>query len=230
MDFIRVLFEGADVEDPVERHESTGLRECRHFVTEDECLGAARDLADALEEKVSTDDMAKNSLYVCLSELAENVFFHANTPYGGFAAAQPFTKSKEIEVAIVDLGVGIAASLRQNPQYADLITDDLTAIKTAIRPTVTATPGRNSGYGLAFTRYLLQINHGRLIIRSGTGYLQDGVQPAGGVVDDMLPGTLVALRLRTDRPFDSSQAWDLLTRAIKDILGFAHDDRDTLDD
>lgn len=147
MDFVRVLFEGMEIQDPVERHEKTGLRECRHFVSEDECVVAARDLAEALEEKVSTDAVAKNSLYVCLSELTENVFFHADSENGGFAVAQPLTHSKEIEVAIVDLGVGIAASLRKNPQYASDATDDLEAIKMAIRPTVTATPARNSGYG-----------------------------------------------------------------------------------
>jgi anti-sigma regulatory factor (Ser/Thr protein kinase) len=218
MDFIRVLFEGVAVHDPVERHETTGLRECRHFLSEDECVVAARDLAEALEEKVSTDAMSKNSLYVCLSELTENVFFHAGTKHGGFAVAQPLTHSKEIEVAIVDLGVGIAASLRKNPQYAPDTTDDLMAIKTAIRPTVTATPGRNSGYGLAFTRYLLQINQGHLVVRSGNGYLQDGAHRVERVVADMLPGTLVALRLRTDLPFDSTRAWDLLSKAIERIL------------
>jgi len=223
MDFLRVLFEDAHVEDPVERHVSTGLRECRHFTTEDECLQAARDLAEAVEEKVSPDEMAKNSLYVCLSELAENVFFHAATPYGGFAAAQPFARSKEIEVAIVDLGVGIAASLSQNPEYAAEVTDDLAAIKTAIRPTVTATPGRNSGYGLAFTRFLLDINKGRLIVRSGRGYLQEGAHRVERIDDYPLPGTLVALRLRTDRPFDSVKAWDLLTKAIEEILGAISD-------
>lgn len=217
MDFLRVLFEDAAVEDPVERHASTGLRECRHFITEEECLAAAKSLAEALEEKVAPDEMAKNSLYVCLSELAENVFFHAATPHGGFAAAQPF--AKEIEVAIVDLGVGIATSLAQNPEYADEVTDDLTAIKAAVRPTVTATPGRNSGYGLAFTRFLLDINKGRLIVRSGHGYLQEGASRVERIDEYPLPGTLVALRLRTDRPFDSAKAWDLLTKAIEEILG-----------
>jgi len=219
MDFMRVLFEGQEMHDPVARHESVGLRECRHFVTEDECLRAARELAEAVEEMVSPDLAAKNSLYVCLSELAENVFFHAATPHGGFAAAQPFSGSKEIEVAIVDLGVGIAASLAQNPDYRDQTEDDLAAIKAALRPTVTATPQRNSGYGLAFTRFLLEQNGGRLVVRSGAGYLQEGAQHIERIVDYSLPGTLVALRLRTDRPFDSTKAWDLLTKAIEQIVG-----------
>lgn len=58
-----------------------------------------------------------------------------------------------------------------NPDHADEAIDDITAIKAAIRPLVTATPERNNGYGLAFTRFLMEMNSGRLIVWSGEGWL-----------------------------------------------------------
>lgn len=214
MDFLTVLLEEAEPAVEVGRTPRAGLRECRHFRKDEECRAVAKELADALEERVSTDQLARTSLELCLTELTENVYYHAEAHDGGFAAAQAFDSSKEIEVAIVDLGVGIRRSLAKNADYAAESGDDVTAIETAMRPTVTATPGRNSGYGLAFTRFLLDINQGRLLVRSGTGNVQVGEKAFRKEEVDSLPGTLVALRLHTDRAFDFKKAYELLMEAI----------------
>lgn len=225
MDALRVLFERepSEVADPVTRRAATGLKECEHFETEEGGRNVAAALAAAMQEVVETDDVAAASLRLALIEVTENVHFHADAPFGGFAAAQTFKNGQEIEVAVVDLGVGIAESLRQNPDYAQEAADDISAIKTAIRPLVTATPERNSGYGLAFTRFLLEANDGRLIVWSGGGWLQFGEKYVEKEMDAM-PGTLVVLRLHTDRPFDFKQAYAQLTAAIIDKGGPLDDD------
>jgi anti-sigma regulatory factor (Ser/Thr protein kinase) len=220
MNAIRVLFEHEEVEiaDDVERGDVEGLKECEHFSSDAGCLRVAKGLAEAIQQIVETDTITANSLEVCLGELTENVYYHANTAVGGFAAAQTFKKSQEIELAIVDLGVGIAGSLSENPDFADKFHDDISAINTAIKPTVTATPERNSGYGLTLTRLLLEINDGRLIVWSGEGKVEFGENPTEKKVD-RLPGTLVVLRLHTDRPFDLQTAYQRLERAIQEIEG-----------
>jgi hypothetical protein len=220
MDVIRVLFEHENVEitDDVERGQVEGLKECEHFSSDAGCMRVAKGLATAIQEIVETDTITANSLEVCLGELTENVFYHAEAPIGGFAAAQTFRKSQEIELAIVDLGRGIAASLSANPDFADQFDDDISAINTAIKPTVTATPERNSGYGLSLTRLLLEINDGRLIVWSGEGRVEFGEKPAEKKVD-RLPGTLIVLRLHTDRPFDLQTAYQRLKTAIEEIEG-----------
>lgn len=229
MDAFRVLFEKepVEVEDGVERHEAGGLKECEHFSSAEGGRRVAKGLAKAIQEKVETDPMTANSLDVCLIELTENVYFHASTDTGGFAAAQTFKNSQEIEIAIVDLGVGIAKSLSANPKHAEDAADDISAINTAIMPLVTATPERNSGYGLALTRLLLELNDGRLIVWSGEGKVQLGEKSYEKTVDH-LPGTLVALRLHTDRPFDIATAYERLNQAIEDIEGPPNDDVRTL--
>lgn len=226
MDVLRVLFEheSNDPPDPVVRHEVSGLKECEHFSSEGGGRRVAAALSKAIQDEVDTDRATEAALDVCLTELAENVYYHADAPAGGFAAAQRFKNTQEIEIAIVDLGRGIAASLAGNPDYADEAADDISAIKAAIRPLVTSTPERNSGYGLALTRFLLEMNDGRLIVWSGRGKVQFGEQDAEKRVDEM-PGTVVALRLHTDRPFDISTAYQRLNEAIEEIEGaFDHDD------
>jgi len=101
----------------------------------------------------------------------------------------------------VDVGVGIRRSLTNNPRYAD-IEEDVTAITTALEPRVTATPERNSGIGLFITRLLLRDNGGVLVVRSGTGEVYSGAQEGARETPIRFPGTLVALRARTDRPLD----------------------------
>jgi anti-sigma regulatory factor (Ser/Thr protein kinase) len=215
--------EEGDVVDPVTKHEASGLKECEHFSSDKGGRDVAKALSKALQEVVETDKFAAASLELCLIELTENVHYHANSPHGGFAAAQTFKNGEEIEIAIVDLGVGIASSLGKNPAHAEESVDDLTAIKAAFRPLVTATPERNSGYGLAFTRFLMEMNAGRLIVWSGSGWVQAGEKRVEKEVEP-LPGTLVALRLHTDRPFDFKQAYDQLMDAIQEIEGPPDDD------
>jgi len=219
MDFLSLVLDAPNLTDPTEaeRHATRGFRECQRFREDEECRQVARSLVDSARERVLIDETAGQSLYTCLTELAENVYFHADAPLGGYAAAQALSHSAEVEIAIVDLGVGIHASLSKNPVYTDEASDDLTAINLALIPTVTATPGRNSGYGLTFTQLLLALNGGRLMVRSGHGHVQRGANMVDKVEQEYLPGTLVGMRLRTDRPFDYSKAWQALGDAIKNL-------------
>lgn len=82
-------------------------------------------------------------------------------------AAQALKRTSELEIGIVDLGIGVRASMAKNSDFDELYTDDLSAIEVALRPTYTSTPGRNAGLGLAFSTLLLKLNEGRLIVRSG---------------------------------------------------------------
>jgi anti-sigma regulatory factor (Ser/Thr protein kinase) len=160
-------------------------------VTDNECHQASRELTAALAERCQTDTVTRGSIWIFLDELAENVLHHAESELGGFAAAQGWPRRRgEMEVAIVDLGQGIKASLTNNPVYAD-IPDDVTAIQRALEPNVTATPDRNSGLGLAVTRLALGGNGGTLVVRSGLGGVYSGARDDAGSRDFDLPGTLV---------------------------------------
>jgi len=139
MDLVRVVMPDAETTEPFVRNPPLGFRPCREFVSAEECQAVARDLTEALVERCATDEVARAAIRICLDELAENVVHHAASPLGGFAAAQGWPRSRQFEIAIVDVGVGIRRSLTNNPRYAD-IEEDVTAITTALEPRVTATP------------------------------------------------------------------------------------------
>jgi anti-sigma regulatory factor (Ser/Thr protein kinase) len=205
MNLLRAVPGYSHIAEKFERHEEHGFRGCLPFVDDSDYWQVAAELTDALCERCSTDEVAKAAVRVCLDEIAENVVHHAEAP-AGFAAAQGWRRTNEFEIAIVDLGVGIRASLTKNDAYSH-ITDDAVAIDTALEPQVTSTPERNAGIGLFITRMVLQANGGSLLVRSGFGAVYAGVENRVETTDTQMPGTLVALRARTDRPFDLNAAY-----------------------
>lgn len=224
IDFYKRLVSERDLRDHVGKREPLGMRECKHFPSDPDDPGwnpalraVTGDLLAAVEEVTKTDEASHTSLDLALSELTENVGYHADTGLGGFAAVQYLRRSKELELGIADLGVGIAGSLRRNKNLASAADDDLAAIRTALQVTVTSTPGRNSGFGLTFTELLLALNKGRLLVRSGKGHVERGAKLSDRLVQQHLPGTLVGMRLRTDRPLDFKAAYVLLDQAIEAI-------------
>ena len=209
MDFFRGLATVGYVAEEFERRHPVGFRPCQQFQTEMQFPGVSQAMADALAERCQVDRMAKAAILICLNELTENVIHHAYTELGGFAACQGTPKKSRFEVGIVDLGIGIRQSLAKNPRYAD-IKDDVTAIETALQPRVTATPDRNSGIGLSITKLLLRDNGGQLIVRSGAGLVVGGSEEKAETMAVQLPGTIVAMRARTDHPLDIGKIYEAL--------------------
>lgn len=218
MDFLKGIF-GHDLDRPEDftRHAAVGFRPCSTFDSDDNYPGVASELTAAICETCETDDAARNSIRVCLDELCENVLHHADSGVGGFAAAQGWPKKHLMEVGIVDLGQGILQSLTKNPDHAD-IQDDVTAINTALRVGVTATPDRNAGLGLAITRLLLHANGGRLLVRSGAAAVYSGTDPGSEVLDAHFPGTIIALQARSDRPLNINAVYASLDKLAEESV------------
>lgn len=202
---------GEELEIPIRRRKTEGFRPCQHFTGDHDYAAVARSLTEALAERCVTDQLARASIRICLDEIAENVVHHADTQIGGFAAAQGWPRNHEFEIAIVDLGIGVRASLTKNPDYAD-ISSDAEAITRALQPRVSSTPQRNAGIGLFITKLLLEANGGILLVRSGTGLVRAGAREEATSEEVQLPGTLVALRARTDRPLDINSVYEHLER------------------
>ncbi len=209
MDFFAGLQSLQQVDEPFIRRPAVGFRPCQQFEGADDYWQIAADLTKALVERCKVQFPADAAIRICLDELAENVVHHADSQTGGFAAAQGTPRRKRFEVGIVDLGIGIQRSLAKNPKYAS-IADDLSAIRTAMEPFVTSTPTRNLGTGLFITNLLLRQNGGDLLVRSGRGFVRGGAQEFAKTSDLALPGTVVALRARTDRTLDLDPVYEEL--------------------
>lgn len=69
--------------------------------------------------RAAIPESLRSAFVSSIIEAASNVVDHADSPIGGIAAAQ-FYRSNSLEVAVVDAGVGIPATLRPGPTLGHL--------------------------------------------------------------------------------------------------------------
>jgi hypothetical protein len=154
-----------------------------------------------------TDDVTTlDAIFVLLTEILGNCFFHSEAPGGicGLACAQAWPNGRLAQVAVVDSGIGIRRSLSANSALAQRLADD-NAVLVATELGVTGKPGGpHSGYGLAVARQLMEVHGGNFLGISGT----EAVRVIGGhrTISAHLrvpwTGTIVVLEWRTNRRLD----------------------------
>jgi hypothetical protein len=198
MRFERLLLEASE---PQANGLPPGFQPCHTFTVERDLDQIVTSLARAVSEGCLVDDLAKRAIWFTLNEVAQNVVHHASATSGGVAAASIDSDAKQFELAIADCGVGVRSSLSRNVTYAELH-DDAEALEAALRVGVTSNPDGNTGLGLAIGTFLARLNGGSLFMRSGTAMVQAGHTYRITKELTSLPGSLVAVRLRTDQPLD----------------------------
>jgi hypothetical protein len=165
------------------------------------------------------------TLTYALREIFRNVLEHSQAD-AIFYAAQHWPERKLVELAILDEGKGMAASLGRNPHIR--IESDQEALRLAILPGISGVAFKgarkkrndawaNSGYGLFMTSQLCQ-RGGSFVIGSGDALLkieQDSYEDH----ELAFPGTLIRLRFKTDQIEDLSQSLEDLRKRGADIAG-----------
>lgn len=179
-------------------HPGDGSRPCRRIARDDDPFVVSKSLAEAIAEVCQIDDVAQNAMWWALNEITQNIVDHAGCPSGGIAIAEKVNESL-LEVTFVDHGVGVRASLVENPKYRG-IESDLDALRAAVQAGVTGRATEPGGLGLFLTQFLLTRNGGSLAIRSGSARLEVGAAGSEESAMAHMPGTMVTLRFRTDRP------------------------------
>lgn len=112
------------------------------------------------------------------SELCHNVPEHAGSNANGLAAMQIYRGryGPFMQFVVADQGVGILATLRNNPTHAHLA-DDVEAIVASLQPRTSEYRDESRGNGLAFLVERVQRLKGRLHIRSGSGKVYVRTEP-----------------------------------------------------
>ena len=188
--------------------DSAAVSGCTPFATLHDITRAAHMLREYLSSRIMLPPQTADTIQFMIMELAENVLRHAEGA-DGVAIVRSYPKEGRFELAVADCGIGIATSLAKNPAYRD-ITEDSTAISVAVRPGVSSHLGVLGGLGLFLSRLVVAENKGSMLVRSGTARLlqEEHVDVTGGL--PRYRGTLVAVRGRTDRPFD----YDLIDQVL----------------
>lgn len=111
----------------------------------------------------------RDSLSICLQEIVNNFFDHANiaNELPCLVAAQSWPKGNLVQIAIADSGIGIRASLQDNFELQTQL-EAQNACTLASQYGVTSKPNAgHSGYGLALAKGLMEASGGKYILLSG---------------------------------------------------------------
>lgn len=109
------------------------------------CRRAANDIMQIIKGWIPAD--TADDVSYSLGEALDNVFDHAQSLPGLWVQAQQYPYQKTLEIVVVDCGRGIAKSLKDNPEYSHL--DDITCFEKALTIGISASPEKNSGFGVS---------------------------------------------------------------------------------
>ena len=132
-------------------------------------------------------------------ELALNGVQHSQSAAGCYVVLEYATVAPSTNVyavGVADCGIGIPASLRQNPDFAHIM-DDAEAIAHATELNVTGTGEPTRGLGLDHVMQVVKNLRGNFVLISGTGCLNivNGltVNNENVSLTDRLPGTVAVV-------------------------------------
>lgn len=181
----------------------------------------AKKLAQVLLQQSSGP--AFSHVAYALTEIMRNVVEHSGSDRIWYAA-QHWPTKKNVELAILDDGIGIRTALGRNPRHR--LETDKDAIVRALEKEVTGTrpptdeelmqgdSWRNTGYGLYIVSNLCR-EHGAFTLCSGTAGVH--LEPARVFAHDVRhDGTAIRMRLSTER---NDQLSAIIARLTKDDRG-----------
>lgn len=160
-------------------------------------------------------DNATTALNYCLREITRNSFEHSGVDCV-WLCAQYWPSKKRTELAIMDEGCGIAASLLSNPHYK--CSNDADANKLALQPGVSRTYGaplsddrwQNTGYGLYVASSLCLLG-GHFILASG--HDETFLNPVNqSNYSTCIKGTIICLSLDLESIGNISEKLDLIVK------------------
>jgi hypothetical protein len=200
---------GMDVEYTMRRRSANGrFREVVQVQTEREGDSVVRDLMTILDKNVEGVAGIYDAAYHAFLEIVNNVFHHAHSPTHAVLCAQSYSWLRRVELAVVDSGRGIPASLRDNPELEGRFSNAAEAIELAVEPRVTGRPDHNTGEGLFFSMEFIKANRGEACIFSQDGALRVQGNRVWSEPVPYWPGTLVGLNFCTNRPVDTRRIFD----------------------
>jgi hypothetical protein len=117
---------------------------------------------------VHVSNMLKALIVGITCEIYANAFEHGQTDIGVFSCGQYFPRLKELNLTVVDFGVGIPQNVRDFQKNNHLPADE--ALKWAFRKGTTTRGGEvTGGIGLDYLKQFVHINKGKLQIISHDG-------------------------------------------------------------
>lgn len=145
--------------------------------------------------------MTAKALTGAITEIITNIWEHARSTSPALLAYQ--LDPERVAVGIADLGIGVLASLRSNPQYQSL-TSSMAALKKAMDVGVSRLHDEGRGYGFDTVLRAVADQWGGVRLRTGEAILEfqgtSNVRHAAASYGVNLPGLQVAFSCGTSPP------------------------------
>lgn len=144
-----------------------------HFNDTDDVDNLLVEAFERIEEAGLGAPNVRTTAVDVFAELAYNAVQHSNTPIGALGMVQlyQFADGPRFVCIVAEGGIGIKASLAQNPSLAEQLTSDRGAIRLALNDHVSGTGEPTRGLGLPFVAKMARVPRGQMIIHSGIGML-----------------------------------------------------------
>lgn len=182
-------------------------------------------LQKALRDMPDIELSILQALAYCFYEVMDNVLVHSGKPCGT-VMMEYLPDKKRIKILVADDGMGIRASLSQNPQFSDI--SEETALLSCIEDKVTS--GNGMGFGLYSTAKLVKDAGTMLLIHSGNHCLtyNDGIAvvKSGG----KWQGTIVFFELFSDKEINPDAVVDNRTSIKEQYNETFLDNQDIFDE
>jgi anti-sigma regulatory factor (Ser/Thr protein kinase) len=129
-----------------------------------------RSVAELLAQRVpGTSEEAQHTIELCLNELLQNVFEHADSRIGCFVQARWHAERENVRLAVVDGGIGIPSALRRKLVASLQRSGDDNVIIAAVthRGISSRAGGRPGGLGLKLLREIAVERGGCVTVIAG---------------------------------------------------------------
>ena len=142
---------------------------CEAFSDSEDVAHAVNDILEHLVDRHRLGERTLHAVNCLLSDATQNVLQHADSG-GGAIAVKMYRDRGVLELAVADRGIGIRRSLTKNKAF-EALSDDADALRKALAPSCTSTPGKGRGMGLYQSKLIFAGNGGTLTVRSGSAQL-----------------------------------------------------------
>ena len=169
----------------------------------------------------NNDEKLTEILRYCIREIFRNIVEHSHTNQFGFCA-QYLPSLNRVSFAVLDRGIGIKESLKDNPKLN--LEDDLMAIEESIKPGVSGKiyagqkrkpkgDWANSGYGLYMTSNICKDGGSFLVASGKSGVYLSGINKK--ILNVNIEGTALNLTINLNQSEDLKQ----ILKELRDNIG-----------
>lgn len=182
---------------PQREDESPILLELFQIRSQEDGDTVARQVLQSLQQRLGYTPRLAHTVFDALSEAFQNSLEHGQC--APLVIMQVFKRhepqQQRLVLAVVDAGVGVLASLRQNPRFAQL-SNDRKALALALEQGVSGVATDHTrGQGLWHLQQICRKYGGRFTLRSGTAQVFSAPDKKYWFNTPPIPGTQLRLEL-----------------------------------